>query len=122
MAKNQSYSFDKIEDTLSSNEFVNQGRGSESRGSKSSGPVEIGVAGVVLFLLLTLALCFATGFVVYFLRPDARCNVTSSECSALLVLALGHVRELLAKRTVWKLELLLALLLDLLCHVLFVII
>ena len=81
MAKNQSYSFDKIEDTLSSNEFVNQGRGSESRGSKSSGPVEIGVAGLVLFVLLTLALCFATGFVVYFLRPDARCNVTSSESS-----------------------------------------
>ena len=44
------------------------------------------------------------------------------EFSALLVLALGHVRELLAKWTVRQLELLLALLLDLLGHVLFVII
>ena len=40
----------------------------------------------------------------------------------MLVLALGHVRELLAKWTVRQLELLLALLLDLLGHVLFVII
>ena len=79
MAKNQSYAFDKIEDAFSSNESVSRRRDRRDEADDEGSSVEIGVTGIVLLVLAVILLCFATGFIVYFLRPDAqKCAVTSA--------------------------------------------
>ena len=68
MGKNQSFSFDNINDTYSEQDAL--GSGSKRASSPKRSALVIGLVGILLVLLLVAILFFATGIIVYFLHPN----------------------------------------------------
>ena len=69
MGKRQSFNFDTDNDRYSDQDAL----GSEPS-RQSSGNLVIGPLGILLGLLIVVALCFATGIIVYFTHPNQDLN------------------------------------------------